>query len=455
MKKTIFLIYFLCFVITSNQAQTEIIPIIESNLVSVTFEFDPSPNLSIKDWLSLTLKNESDKKLTIKTFNYSINTFDESSPNEEITIREGALGRSKKLNLLSQFHNVTQPKEIHKTFSLNPGESIRSWKYISNTASATLEQLISDKKEECALMQVKIEMSDDGKFFEEYEGEEVFCFEWSNSKNVKTKLLKSHLEEKILDITQRRINSAIINTLSLNEDVAKKIDSDLIIKGIINRAYTENHAERLALLKILNTRKEQSASLLIDHYKACMYDPKCNWERDLEYYWNNELFDTLVANKLFINKKLKILELHAPAWETIETKEKLLTLILNHTQFDFNQESNQDNFLKWYKDVKLLSSSRHPSVIDYLIKLLDNETYLKIEDWSGQRNKKITTKKDLIKKINIRVCDVAFVGLLRAFNQVKVEKEFNGFKLSQKLFIDNKWRGVNLVNPDGLRLKNA
>ncbi|MBT8232459.1 MAG: hypothetical protein HKO66_05315, partial [Saprospiraceae bacterium] len=87
--------------------------------------------------------------------------------------------------------------------------------------------------------------------------------------------------------------------------------------------------------------------------------------------------------------------------------------------------------------------------------ILDNETYLKIEDWSGQRNKKITTRKDKIKKINIRVCDVAFVGLLRAFNEVKVEKAFTGFKLNHKLFIDNKWRGVNLVNPDGLRLKNA
>ena len=55
----------------------------------------------------------------------------------------------------------------------------------------------------------------------------------------------------------------------------------------------------------------------------------------------------------------------------------------------------------------------------------------------------------------MRICDVAYVGLLRALNKVDIEKKFEGFKYSQSVLIDEKWRGSNEANSDGIRLKNA
>jgi len=450
------------FIITSTLCtlsligqKTENVTLISNDEIKLTLEHHTEADLSKKDWLKFKLRNKTNKKLYFENINYSINTF-EINKNNERELKPGALGRSKMYNLLPEYHNVKKITADNKFYELPAKKEITFWKYASNTASAILEKSLSKSQEICGLMEFKVEYGLHEDLVDIYNGEEAFCFNWINSTDINPKLIANHLEEKISDVTQRKINSAIINTLVLNESVINQITVDTLIYGIEKRGYTQNKSERMALLKTLDKRNGFENDRIISHYQTCMYDKNCEWIEDLKYYWNNKLFDTLISNSLFINEKIKILEIQSADWrKNDDRKNKLFKKVISTMDFDFNYVPDQDGFSKWYNKVKKLASTRHPEVIKYLSGLLDNETFLKIEDWSGQKNKRIITNRDKAKIINVRICDVAYVGLLRALNKVDIEKKFEGFKYSQSVLIDEKWRGSNEANSDGIRLKNA
>lgn len=453
-KSAAFLTFFLLSSILSGQ-KIENVTLITNDEIKLSLEHHTNADISKKDWLKFKLRNKTNKNLFFKNINYSINTF-EVNLNNERELKQGALGRSKMYNLIPDFHNSKKIEKKDRIYILPARKEITFWKYASNTASAILENSNLSNQEICGLMEFLVEYGVHEDILDSYSGEEAFCFNWMNSSSIKPQKIANHLEHKISDVTQRKINSAIINTMALNDKVTKKISIDTIIYGIENRAYTQNKSERIALLKILKSKNAFDNARLINHYKSCMYDNNCEWENDLKYYWNNKLLDTLISSPLFINEKIKILEIQSEHWKNNkEFIDKYFKEVNTTMDFDFNYVPDQDGFFKWYNKIKSLASTRHPKVIKYLAELLDNETFLKIEDWSGQKNKRIITNRDKPKIIKIRICDVAYIGILRALNKVEVHKNFEGFKFSQNVFIDEKWRGANDPNNDGIRLKNA
>jgi len=459
MNQKCFLLFVFCSFYTAILIgqKTENVLLVVNDELQLSFEHHVDADISKKDWIKFKLRNKTTKSLFFKSINYSINTF-EINDNGERELKQGALGRSKMYNLLSYYHDLKKIKPQDKFYELPAKKEITFWKYPSNTASAILENSIGKSQEICGLMEVRIEYGHgkDPNLVDSYSGEEAFCFDWTTGSEINSKLIAEHIKIKIDDIKERKINSAILNTLVLNEAAIQELTIDTIVYGIEKRGYTQNKSERLALLKALDKLNGFENEKLLNHYQTCMQDRNCDWIEDLKFYWHKNLFDTLIANNLFINEKIKILEIHSESWrKDIALKNKLHAHVKSKVPFDYNYIPSQEDFFKWYKKIKILSTTRHPDIISYLSGLLDNETFLKIEDWSGQRNKRITTNKDKAKIIKIRICDVAYVGLLRALNKVKVNKTFEGFKYSQKVFINEKWRGSQEGNSDGLRLKNA
>jgi|GEM_PF-763457 len=447
--------FIFCFFFISilNSQKIESISLLDNDEIKLSFLYHEEANISKKDWLKFKLRNKTGKNLYFKSINYSINTFEINSANERI-LKEGALGRSKMYNLLPYYHNLKKINPEDKFFILPAKKEIEFWKYASNTAGAIIENSISKDQEICGLIEFELEYGLHKDILDNYLSEDVFCINWKTQSSLNPHLIAQHLEEKISDVTERKINSAIINTLSLNEKAVDLLTVDTFASGIVQRAYSKNTSERLALLKSLNKLDGFENDKIVSHYKNCMYDKKCECRDDLKFYWSNKLLDTLLSSPLFINEKIKILEIHSTYWHKNKNFiDRYFQTVLSTMDFDFEYVPNQDGFKKWYYKIKSLASTRHPKVINYLADLLDDETYLKIEDWSNKKNK-LVSKKDKPKIIKLRICDVAYVGLLRALNKVDVVKNFEGFKYSQNVYIEKKWRGNDPSTPGGIRLKN-
>ena len=455
MKRLISLLILLFSFSFANGQKTDAITLIDNAEIKLDLIHHLDADISKKDWIKIKLRNKSRKSLFIKELNYSINTFENNNEGERV-LRPGALGRSKMFNLIPHYHNNTKPTKEERTFELRPKKELEIWKYPTNTASAILENKMERPSEVCALMEVEIEYGPHSDISDGYTAEEAFCFNWDSGNNISAELIAHNLNEKIKNVTQRKINSAIINTMVLNKDAVKMVSVDSIVYGLHSRGYTQNKSERLALLKMITQQGAFNNKNLISHYESCMQDRSCEWASDLKYYWHEDLFDPLIASPLFINEKIKILETHSKSWQqNEELKEKFLNHALSKIEFDFNYVPDQEGFQDWYYKIKSLATTRHPKVIKYLMSLLDNETFLRLDDWSGQMNKRVRTRKDKPKTIFFRICDVAYVGLLRALNKVKLNNTFEGFKYTQSVIINEKWRGLNTESKNPVRMKNA
>ena len=195
----------------------------------------------------------------------------------------------------------------------------------------------------------------------------------------------------------------------------------------------------------------------MQHYKSCMLDSDCQWEDDLQFYWDNTLLEPLLNSKLYVNSIASILELHSENWSDDPKSQQQIFDFLQ-SKFNINLEAPIDevNFKDWYRNIKYLATSRHPSLYPYLKSLLGDERFFPVQDWSQIGSRKIIKEsdRDKAKTIYIRVCDVAFVAMLRYTNEIKYTNAFVRKKVKPTLFIDPKWEGENPLAENAIQLKN-
>lgn len=139
------------------------------------------------------------------------------------------------------------------------------------------------------------------------------------------------------------------------------------------------------------------------------------------HYWENDFLDDLLQC-LYAGSMIEVLEKNALAWSIkTENKAKVYTYLKKIYQFDTHLQPSQEAFNEWSYKVKGVAISRDTTFIRYLISYLNNETEYSVVDRSMEGAYGLPPKPPKnprpIPMVKIRVCDVAFVSLLRAIGQ--------------------------------------
>ena len=428
--------------------------LIDDDIASLTMWVKDGASLADADWLYFELRNQSSEQLSLEKLDMSINTFEENESGEQ-ELRKGAWGTAKKYELIHWFHDQHNMVQADRKFKLRPQSSISFWKAPSSRAALAIETSIVASEEVCALIEFQLNYKING-ILKELSHEDFFCTQWTKMTQVDRDALTKRFVDAIEDV---HIQEQQVNYLSLLTDlhpVLLPLPDSLIVDGIIQRKHIKNSKERLLLLRGLEIKESIEQDRLRDHYLNCMTDPNCQWEDDLQFYWHNDLFQALKESALYINQKAMLLELHAKHWKNDPAfRNDVFNYLQSEYKIDFSEEITENNFEEWHNKIKYLAISRHDTLVPYLKNLLSDQRFFPIEDWSQIGSKKIIKEEDRskMKTLHFRVCDVAYVALLRCLNQITVYNDFVRKKVKPSVHINSKWEGHNPDTEQAIQLK--
>ena len=444
----------LCF---SDFTDAQTLTLVEDNNIKLTVEMNAKSSIAVEDFIRFELSNKSGKELFLNTLDYRLDGFEESEDQQNNTIVESKFGSGTKYDLIHWFLDQKDLSKASQKFSLKAKEKIAFWKYPSNKAAIAIESSLSGSEEFCALLNVNLVYSDAKMNKSRLETEEVICTDWVKATQTDTKDLVSRFTSMLKDEYYQSVHGSMIALLIQFREVLEATDIKEIYEGIIGRKDQIISSERILLLKALEYLDALDGQELIDHYEECMKDKYCQWRDDFQVYWSNELIDELFNSRLFVNEIALLLELHSAHWKHDEKlRKRVYEFLKPRYGIDMEARIEKDNSKDWYNKIKYLSVGRDPELIEYLIPLLDDIRLFQVEDWSAVGGRKIIKDSDVNKRkvLYIRVCDVAFVSLLRILDQAEIRNDFVRNKIKPSVFIDNKWRGHDKENPREVRLQN-
>jgi len=445
----------LILLLATISSKAERIIYIDNNHIKLEVLIHDQASLAESDWLSFIITNKSDQDLKIDRLDYSINGFEHDTNGNPVFIK-AKYGQGDKYKLLHWFHDFRDLAKATGKFAIAAGESSTNWKFPSNETGLLIEESLVRSEEFCALLQIDIEYSV-STTKNKFSDEKAICTNWTKYSSIKKDDLVHRFELCISDIHEQNVHSSIISLLPQLEDLIPLIDDQIISLGIINRNNKSYKRERIWLLSVLRKKGALDNPLLLEHYRSCIQDRNCSWEDDFVIYWNNELLEALLKSQLYVTEKANILEIHSDSWSKEPINRDMVFEVLNRElDIKLDEKITGINFKNWYNRIKFLAISRHDTLLPYFKNLLDNKNFYPVQDWSsiGSQQQLSPNQQGRAKTIYFRVCDVAYVCLLRLLDQAEISIDFFKNKLKPNLFIDNKWRGKNEENKSAIRLEN-
>lgn len=461
MKKIIFLLSLILSLLwikaQSNIQKWNEMTIVEDKNVKINLLYATKADIGDTDWLKLKITNKTSASINLVEANYSLNEVDKNESGDK-NVDYGAFGQGNKYDLLHHYYNLTSLSELQKDVIIEPNSSLFAWIYLTNYASVLIDNRSQIPNEICASLQLNLGYEINGKLFKLNEDDANFCFQWVNSKFVSNQKLVNRLRDIILNPFERNVNVFVTSHLMNNQEVASAIFTDDIVQGIISRKNISHNDETILLLTELSKRNAIPNITLTEFYRNQIKNNFFNKEDELKYYWDNSLLDELLNSNISWRFVQQILEINARFWSNeLDNRYKVFSYFSEAQNFNKYQDIKSYNLNEWSKIVKTLSTSRSPELIEYLISYLDNETEFIIEDWSkyGNYSKSIPTialseadKPDFIK---VRICDVAFVSILRALDQFE-------FEISSKIgtkYLSMKFKNEILTDENIKRFKKS
>ncbi|MCD4793813.1 MAG: hypothetical protein K8R54_11295 [Bacteroidales bacterium] len=397
-------------------------------------------------WMRLQIINKSDKVIKLNEIDYSINKEKQLKDGEKY-IDYGEYGRGSRSFLMHYYYEL-QNTSNYPDITIKPYDSIFVWKYMANYASVLIDTEREVKKEICALFNLKATYEIKKRERSIKSKNIPFCFQWIYSKNVPNSKLIKRLKDVILNPHWEWVNSGIIKVLMSKSEIIAGISTNDIIEGVIKRKNVHTDSETIHLLSELKKREIISNSILTEHFRE-MINNNNRVSNVLKYYWDNSLSDDLLDSKTNLFNMTVILELNSKYWRDNEKiKQKIYSYFTKMYEFDKNADLDPEKLKEWAYMVKVISISRHPEIIEYLRLYLNNEFEFNIEDWSKYSHCGSLpdgAKPDLIP---VRVCDVAFVSLLRAYNQFDFEQtgKFYEIKIKDEILTAEDIKKLNSIS---------
>ena len=381
-----------------------------------TLLVSPIANMGDSDWLKLKIANKSDFIIHLKGISYSISSEATTGKGEKY-IDRGALGQGNQFNLMHFYYDLPNPSDYRNGIAVYPDSSIYVWKHLTNSASYFIGNRYVSEQEVSALFGITAVYERAMDDIEIKGSDRPFCFKWVNVENVSNAELVLRLRELILNPCNGCMNSIITSELMKIPDVVNSITTDELIQGIMVDDKVLSIDMAFLFLGELSRRGAIPNKQLTDYY-ARKLNAHEGVSSQLQYYWDNLLLDDLLASGEDLRQISRILELNSRFWQIDSANtQRVFTYMANKLDFQMEEKLNEEKLLGWSKAVKTLSISRSPDFIEYLKKYLDNENEFVIEDWSKYNRFGMLPKGAKPNYLAVRICDVAFVALLRALNQ--------------------------------------
>lgn len=407
----------------------------EDENVKITLHYFSKADIGDSDWLKMEIENKTDSEIQIVETNYYVNK-EKELENGEKYVDIGEFGRGNKYDLIHYFFDLPNASDYRDGAIVNPNSRIFAWKYLTNYASVLIDGRNIEESNICGLFQLD--------FLYKIRGEEIklvcdnksFCFDWVKSELVEESKLETRLREIILNPHYQWVNTYVTSDLMGKQNIVKGISTEELIQGVLLRASVMNADENILFLTEIKRRGVSSNEILTSSFKKRIINRDGHVSSELQYYWDNALLNDLINSELSWHHVHRILEVNAKSWSSdSDNTKKVYEYLATSLNFEKTESLKQEEINQWANNVKLISTSRNIDFIKYLEKYLDNETEFTVEDWSKYRNSGMLPRGAKPDTITLRICDVAFVALLRAMNQFE-------FELSSK--IGTKYHSMNL-----------
>ncbi len=425
MKKAIlFFPYILLFLTTCSsqeKRQWNYLTICEDEIMEAKIKYTSTADISQSDWLQVIIKNKSNKDIELNDVGYSINYYSKSN-NGKTHLNIGGYSQGNKFDLLHFIYFGPNPSDYRNPIIIFPKDSLVSYDYTTNYTSVLIEEKEKEESEICALFQFYIEYKlnkagGEIKLDTEKWGKE-FCFVWNDSYGVPPAKLKERLLAAISSIQCRANNGYIVSELMKDEILVKKISTDEFIQAVLKNKKCGSHKP---VLIELGKRNAIPNKLLTEYNYEKLIDKQPGNFPDLLNYWDNALFDELLSSRIAWNQLPVVLEHNSDEWAIDEeNKDKAYEALKIKVRFDPELEINKDNIKKWAEKIKLMAVCRSDKIIQYLLPYLKDKTTYEMEDWSKYSGYGALPKGAKPDLISIRICDIAFVAILRALDQINL-----------------------------------
>lgn len=421
MKNEIMLINLLfpIFILSVNPNKETINELIlqEDENVKITLLYFSNADIGDSDWLKIQIENKTELELEIAKASYSLDRKNKLKSGEKIEIGKFGQGNKYDLITLSDYRNFRS--------KIKPKSSIFGWKNLTNCASRSIDGQKNKENKICVLFKLDFRYKLKQEEFNLLCDNKEFCFEWTNSEFVSEGKLENRLKEIILNPHHRSVNTYVLKDLMTKENIVSKISTEDLIQGVLLREKMINVDENILFLIELSKRNVISNTKIINSFRRRLKRLNKTYgavSLELQYYWDNSLLGDVLNSKLDWFRVHKILEVNAEYWSVnIRNTKKVYKYLAKSLNFEKIDYLHVDNIRKWSNNVKIISTSRNPDFLNYLSFFLDDETEFILEDWSKYPDTGITISTFKPDLITMRVCDVAFVSILRALNQF----EFN------------------------------
>lgn len=401
----------------------------ENDDIEIFLSCRDTAGIDQEDWLKFSIKNKTAFPLIINAAEYSIN---EAPPTT--TSRLGRYGRGDQYQLFHYYYNY--PSGQKNYFEIPPHSELSSWKMLTNTTSVLVELKHGDKTDLCPFFQSSVSYTINEKPVTLTNTGVSFCFYWKPYDQLSKEKLTARLRAALEDVQIHAVNSNVITYLSNKPELREMISSNEIVNVILKKNKLRADDIDILLLKELKSRGKLPNEKLTENYRALLRRDIREYPQQLIYYWDNALLDDLLQSKLHKNEIELVLEVNAPTW-SVEAKNtaKVYEYLTSQTGFNTNLIPGKKNFKAWYDAVKLVSMSRDRRIIDYLVPFLDNKKAYIMEDWSKSMGTGFRPKQKKPDFVKIRVCDVAFVALLKASGQTNYNLKTPGLFREIPLFL--------------------
>lgn len=393
----------------------------EDENLRITLNYFSKADIGDSDWLKMEIENKSDFEIQIVDINYYVNK-EKELKNGEKYISIGAFGSGNKYDLLHCFFDLPNPSVYREGAIINPKSRIFAWKYLTNYASVLIDGINIEETNICGLFQLDFRYKIREEEYKLVCDNKSFCFDWVKSETVEESKLQTRLREIILHPHYRCVNTFVTSDLMARQNIVKAITSEELINGVLLRDGVMNADENILFLTELKKRSVSSNEILTSSFRKRIVNRDGNVSSELQYYWDNTLLNDLINSDLSYHDVQIILELNSNSWssDSVSTK-KVYEYLSTALNFEKTETLKQDKINHWASSVKLIATSRHIDFTKYLERYLDNETEFNVEDWSRYSHFSMLPKGAKPDTITLRICDVAFVALLRAMNQFKFE----------------------------------
>ena len=393
----------------------------EDENVKITLIHAMKADIGDSDWLNIKITNKTENDIWIADANYSINREGELE-NGKKYFKTGVFGQGNKYDLIHYYYDMYNSDDYRKKVMIQPKESIHAWKYLTNYASVLIEGRNYKEEEICAFFRLNVGYELLNEAYELTCDNEPFCFNWVNLENVSQRKLQYRLKEIILNPHIRWVNNYVTKVLMNREEVVSAISTHDLVKGVLLRENAGNSEENILFLTELFNRGAIPNEEITENFRQRLRGKHRPISSELLYYWDNSLLEDLLKSNKSKSVIHQILEVNAKYWSIdVENRKKVYSYLIRVLKFESTTNLDSIELMNWSVNVKMLATSRSVEVITYLKSFLDDETKFQIEDWSkyiGYGALPKGAKPDLI---TVRVCDVAFVALLRALNQFEFE----------------------------------